>query len=137
MKLWQPNQADIGALSIVQFRQWVNSEYQLELADFHAFHRWSVTHRGEFWDAVRRFCGVKLNHNDGAPILVDSDRIQGASWYPESTLNFAENLLFGGKHSRQDSDEAIVFHGENGTTTRLTQGELVTQVTRLAAGKFT
>ena len=133
MKLWQPDPADIGSLSVVDFRQSVASKYALALADYQALHRWSIQHRSEFWEEVRDYCGVHLNQPDTAPNLLDGASMLGARWYPEATLNFAENLLFGGRKARADSDDAIVFRGEDGCSTRLTQRELLAEVTRLAS----
>ena len=133
MKLWQPDPADIGSLSVVDFRQSVASKYALELPDYQALHRWSIQHRSAFWEEVRDYCGVHLNQPDTAPNLVDGASMLGASWYPEATLNFAENLLLGGRKARAESDDAIVFRGEDGCSTRLTQRELLAEVTRLAS----
>jgi len=41
-------------------------------------------------------------------VLVDGDKMPGARWFPDATLNFAENLL-----RRRDGETAIVFWGEN------------------------
>ena len=134
MKMWQPDPAEIDSLSIVEFRQSVASRYAVPLTDYQALHRWSVQHRAEFWDEVGDYCGVRLNQPDAAPSLVETDSMQGACWYPDATLNFAENLLFGGRKARADSDDAIVFRGEDDNVRmRLTQGELLAQVTRLAS----
>ncbi len=133
MKLWQPNPADIGSLSVVDFRQSIASKYNLQLDDYVALHSWSIQHRAEFWEELRRYCGVRLTQTNGADTLIDNGRIQEASWYPNASLNFAENLLFCGRQIRQDNDEAIVFRGEGGVSSRLTQAELVDAVTRLSA----
>ncbi len=134
MKMWQPDPAKIGSLSVVEFRQSVASRFAVPLTDYQSLHRWSILHRAEFWDEVRDFCGVRLNQPDGSPVLVDTSTLQSARWYPDATLNFAENLLFGGREARADSDDAIVFRGEDDNVRmRLTQGELVAQVTRLAS----
>ena len=43
----------------------------------------------------------------------------GANWFPESRLNYAENLL-----KIRSNKEAIVFQGEDRVTNRLTYSEL-------------
>src|SRR5260221_10652969 len=53
----------------------------------------------------------------------------GARWYPETRLNFAENLL-----RRRDASTAMVFWGEDKVKRRLTHRELYEQVSRIAQG---
>ena len=62
------------------------------------------------------------------PVLVDGDKMPGARFFPEATLNFAENLLRG-----RDGDEALVFRDEGGDTRRLTFAELRRAVVQAAA----
>jgi acyl-coenzyme A synthetase/AMP-(fatty) acid ligase len=51
----------------------------------------------------------------------------GARWFPESRLNFADNLL-----RCRDETDAIVFRGEDKVRRRLSHGDLYAEVSRLA-----
>ncbi len=51
----------------------------------------------------------------GERLVADDGKMPGARFFPDATLNFAENLL-----RRSDDGEAIVFRGEDKVATRLT-----------------
>ena len=87
-------------------------------------HRWSVDERGEFWSLVWDFCG--LIGEKGDRLLVDGDRMPGASFFPHAQLNFAENLLRG-----RGPGDAIVFKGEDKVLRRLSWDDLRGLVSRL------
>jgi acetoacetyl-CoA synthetase len=92
--------------------------------DFDTLHAWSVSDPAAFWDLLWDFCGVV--GDKGGRRLVDGDKMPGARFFPEATLNFAENLL-----ARNDESDAIVFRGESGPTRRLSWRELNDLVSRL------
>jgi acetoacetyl-CoA synthetase len=64
----------------------------------------------------------------GGCTLVDGERMPGARWFPDATLNFAENLLQGGDH-----ELALVFRREDGLKREITFRELRDEVGRLQA----
>ncbi|WP_018181114.1 acetoacetate--CoA ligase [Kaistia granuli] len=95
-----------------------------ELADHDALHRWSIEDRAAFWDLVWDFGGVV--GDKGERRLVDGDRMPGARFFPDATLNFAENLL------RKTGDgDALVFWGEERVKRRLSWDALHALVSRL------
>ena len=87
-------------------------------------HRWSVDERGEFWSLVWDFCG--LIGEKGDRLLVDGDRMPGASFFPHAQLNFAENLLRG-----RGPGDAIGFKGDDKVLRRLSWDDLRGLVSRL------
>jgi acetoacetyl-CoA synthetase len=54
---------------------------------------WSIDEPEAFWSEIWSFCGVRGSR--GARALVSGDRMLDARWFPDSRLNFAENLLVG------------------------------------------
>ena len=82
------------------------------------------THPDLFWSLVWDFCGVI--GDKGERLVADHGKMPGARFFPDATLNFAENLL-----RRSDGGEAIVFRGEDKVVTRLTWAELNALVSRL------
>ncbi|PKO83909.1 MAG: acetoacetate--CoA ligase [Betaproteobacteria bacterium HGW-Betaproteobacteria-11] len=126
--LWQPSPERITATRLTAFmasaeRRW---NRRLASADFLTLHRWSLEHPEEFWVSVWEF--GEIRGTPGGRILVDGDRMPGAQWFPEASLNFAENLL-----RRRDDTDALVFWGEDKVRTRLSHAELYRQVAHLAA----
>jgi acetoacetyl-CoA synthetase len=115
--LWRPSADRIAATRLTAF---VGS---VEAGDLH---RWSIEQPEAFWTAVWKFCGVR--GEAGARVLVDGSRMPGAKFFPDATLNFAENVL-----GDRSDDVAIVATSEAGRDRTLTRRELAALVGRAAA----
>lgn len=76
---------------MAEFRAWVASTRCVDVPDYPALWRWSISDVGAFWSAVAEFFGVDL---DGArePALVQP-AMPGARWFPGARLNFAGQVL--------------------------------------------
>ncbi len=90
-------------------------------------HRWSVESREDFWRLAWDFCEVIGEPGEG-PFLEDAERMPGARFFPNASLNFAENLL-----RRSDPGEALVFHSESGERSVVSFEELRARVAALSA----
>ena len=122
--LWTPSRASIEESPIYHFMQACNREYGLSLASYADLHAWSVAERENFWTSIWEFC--KVRGARGARALVDGDVMLDARFFPDATLNFAENLLSG-----EGAGEAIIFRGEDKVTDRWTWDRLRNLVSRL------
>ncbi|WP_064693879.1 acetoacetate--CoA ligase [Rhizobium aegyptiacum] len=122
--LWVPSAETVAASPIHAFIERCNGEFGLSLSDFEDLHAWSVAEREKFWSSVWEFCGVKGER--GAEVLVDGDSMLGARFFPDATLNFAENLLAG----RGEAD-AIIFRGEDKASYRWSWDRLRALVSKL------
>jgi acetoacetyl-CoA synthetase len=122
--LWTPGRERVSACELNRFREQANARFGLRLVDSHALHRWSVESRADFWELVWDFCEVV--GDKGARTLVDGDHMPGANFFPDATLNFAENLL-----RRHDGAPALIFRGEDKASYKLTFTELDALVSRL------
>ncbi|TNF90241.1 MAG: acetoacetate--CoA ligase [Gammaproteobacteria bacterium] len=124
--LWVPSQASIDAANMTAFIARVNQRHGLSIADYDALYRWSIESKENFWSELWDFCGII--GNKGERILIDGDNIEKAQWFPDASLNFAENLL------RKKTDEiAIYFRAEDQVDYQLTWGQLYEQVASVAA----
>jgi len=122
--LWTPSQAAVRRLPITAFMAEATRRAGRDLGDYAALHAWSVEDAGAFWDLVWDFCGVV--GEKGGSRLVEAGLMPGARFFPDASLNFAENLL-----RRSDDGEAIVFRGEDRVERRLTWRDLNDLVSRL------
>lgn len=122
--LWSPHEAAIAASPMTVFRQWCAARFSVELVDHDAFHQWSITDRASFWSAVWDYCEVK--GDKGQTALINPDSMMEARFFPEATLNFAENLL-----ARRGPDAALIFRGEDKVRYSWSWDELAAQVSRL------
>ena len=124
--LWTPSQASIDAANMTRFMQQVNQRHGLSLQDYDALYQWSLDEKELFWSEVWDFCGII--GDKGERTLIDGERIEDARWFPDASLNFAENLL------RRKGDEiAIYFRAEDQVDYSLTWEDLYQQVASVAA----
>jgi acetoacetyl-CoA synthetase len=122
--LWTPDEARLRDSAVVRFADFAAARAGRRFPAYRDLHEWSVGHGEEFWDAVWDFCGVI--GEKGKRVLADAGAMPGARFFPDSRLNFAENLL------RHDGDgDAIVFRAEGQETRRTSWSQLRAMVSRL------
>lgn len=122
--LWTPTQDQIDAAPLTAFMKAAAVKAGVAFSSYSELHRWSVEDREGFWNLVWDFGGIV--GDKGKTVLVDGDRMPGASFFPDATLNFAENLL-----KKTGAGEAIVFRGEDKVERRLSWNELQALTSRL------
>ncbi len=128
--LWRPSVQRIAQARLTDFARKAIRRWQLDLNTWPDFLRWSIDSPEQFWASVWDDCGVIASHR-GARVVVDREKMPGARWFPESRLNFAENLLR--VHGPADgSKDALVFWGEDKLQRRVSRDQLRQQVSRLA-----
>ena len=88
--------------------------------DYDGLHRWSIEQPDEFWKSIWEFGGVIGEPGD--TVYEPGADMRTARFFPDATLNFAENLL-----RRSDQGEAIVALGEDGRCRRVSWQELNTE----------
>ena len=124
--LWTPSPERIAAATLTRFIEFVAARGQVAARDYAALYQWSIARPLEFWDAMWDFAGVR--GQKGSRVAIDMDRMPGARFFPDATLNFAENVL-----ARQGSDPAVVYRPEAGTSRTLSWDELRGDVAACAA----
>ncbi|RUU76697.1 acetoacetate--CoA ligase, partial [Mesorhizobium sp. M7A.T.Ca.TU.009.01.1.2] len=122
--LWTPTQDQIDAAPLTAFTKAAGVKAGGAFSSYSQLHAWSVADREGFWSLVWDFCGIVGDKGDN--LLVDGDKMPGASFFPDATLNFAENLL-----KKTGSGDAIVFRGEDKVERRLSWNELHALTSRL------
>ena len=123
--LWTPSQASIDAANMTRFIAQVNQHHDLSINDYDALYQWSIDQKETFWSELWDFC--EIIGDKGKRILIDGEDIEKAQWFPDATLNFAENLL-----RTKNNDIAIYFRAEDQVDYSLTYQELYDQVASVA-----
>jgi len=126
--LWQPTDKRIEQSNISAFRNAVNENHGLELKDSSELYQWSIEQPETFWSDLWDESKI-IAQEKGSQILIDADKMPGATWFPDAKLNFAENLI---TTQREQASDAIVFWGEDQVKRRLSWGALHDQVSKLA-----
>ena len=83
--LWTPSPARAASSELARFMKLAGKPSYEEL------HRWSIEPGGEFWSQLWDFCAVKGTR--GARTVDQPGRMPGTRFFPDATLNYAENLL--------------------------------------------
>ena len=118
--LWKPSTQRASKAQIVAFQKSLGLEGQ-----YTELHKWSIDDPGRFWSTFWDWCGIIGNRNN-SPNLVTDNQLFDNKFFPESTLNFAENLL-----TNEESDTpAIMFQSEDGRKRELSWDDLRALVSR-------
>ena len=112
--LWQPSAEAIAQSRLTEFSKRIGYGER----SYDELHQWSVEQPDEFWQAAWDYFEIKASV-PARTTVEHLDRFPGASWFPQSTLNYAENLL------REASNKvAFISHLENGERREKTYAEL-------------
>ena len=122
--LWSLSKAEQEKTTLHAFMGWCAERYGSPREDYDGFHRWSVAQPEEFWSAIWTFCDVR--GEPGRRVLIDGSDMLAARFFPDATLNFAENLL---RH--RGPGDAMIFRGEDKVRDRWSWDRLAEEVSRL------
>jgi acetoacetyl-CoA synthetase len=126
--LWRPSCERIAQANLTAFAARVAARHGVALPDYSALYAWSIDHSEAFWRELWSYGNVI--GDPGARTLIDGDRMPGARFFPDARLNYAENLLAG--RAERGNDDALVFWGEDKVKRRMSNTELLAQVSRVA-----
>ena len=125
--MWQPSEEQRERTQMMAFMRTVESKYQQNFGgDYEQFHAWSVQQKEQFWSLL--WDEFAVIGKKGERVLIDGEKMPGASWFPDAELNFAENLL-----RYRDAQAALVFTNEHGARTEISYTELYQATAELAA----
>ena len=111
---------------MARFMRLLNERHGRSLRDFPALHAFSVEHMEDFWRAVWDYGGVI--GDAGGRVMEPAEVFYRTRFFPEATLNFAENLL---RH--RGEKPALIAMREWGVRHVLSRDELREQVAAFAA----
>jgi acetoacetyl-CoA synthetase len=102
------------------------------ITSYDELHQWSITDLERFWSAVAQDLDV-MWRTPPTEVLAGGDRsMPGTRWFPGSELNYAEHAL---RLAEAEPDRvSVVARSQTRPGSILTGGDLVTAVSRCAAG---
>lgn len=112
MLLYDPSENRKNASITAKFCNFVN------LGDPSFLYDWSIKNSKKFWGKCWDFTQIKGSLNS-SEVLKEHNGMFGAEFFPNATLNFAENLLW-----QSDNRTAVISSLENGGLKRTSYGEL-------------
>ena len=123
--LWTPSPRRIAEARLTAFMREVEARFGVAVPDYAALYAFSLDRMSDFWRLLWEFADVAGAM--GERIVAHPERMPGARFFPDATLNFAENLL-----RRRDDDIAIIFRGEGRPARSLTWAALYGEVAAFA-----
>ena len=121
--VWTPSQDQILNSNLKRFENFVSRKLGKEFKSYQELHEFSIS-TPEFWRLLIEFCEVI---GDWQGPVYEGGNIITAKWFPQSKLNFAENML-----KNRSQDTALVFRCENRIFENITFTELYDQVSKVA-----
>ncbi|MEM9601434.1 MAG: acetoacetate--CoA ligase [Pseudomonadota bacterium] len=119
--LWRPSQDRIETTNLAAFAARVGLDDPL---DYDRLHRYSIEQPESFWQSVWTHCGIIGEAGD--TVIKQGAHLKDCRFFPDSNLNFAENLLAG-----DGSDPALISVSEDGKHWQLSRAKLAERVSRL------
>ena len=113
--LWTPTPERIAKAGITDLMAHFNAKLGRSIHDYDGLHKFSIHEPESFWDGMwehANLIGTRIG-----PTLTDRHAMPGAQFYPQSTLNFAENCL---AHDAPDSHVAVISYTEADERSELT-----------------
>ena len=121
--VWIPSQDQILNSNLKKFTDFVEENTGKHFKSYDELHHFSISNP-EFWRFIIEFCKVEGEWN--GPIY-EGENIFSAKWFPQSKLNFAENML-----KNRSDNEALIFRCEDRISKTLSFAELYNQVSKTA-----
>jgi acetoacetyl-CoA synthetase len=127
--LWSPP-PDVRARSrIGRYLDWLETSQGLPFDDYEALWRWSTGDPDAFWRSIWSYFEV----SPATPAIGLADaRMPGATWFPTTTLNYAEQVLR--LPGRAADDVVVIGRSQTRPPVDLTAADLRDQVARCRAG---
>jgi acetoacetyl-CoA synthetase len=121
--LWAPTRERVEGTNLRAFARASGVPAVAEGA-FPELHEWSVREPDAFWRAAWDWTGVA--GDPGERVVAPAPEMWRTRYFPDATLNFAENLL-----GAPDDSPAILFAREDGARVSLTRRQLHGLVSRI------
>ena len=127
--LWRSPQKRIDKTAMTRFKRAVEERFGQSFESYEELHKWSIDSSTDFWSFLFDYFDVVY---EGEINQVNtSDGFESYGWFPDVTLNFAENLLRHAKISETSSRTALHFLHESGLQEKMSYHDLEKRTARL------
>ena len=125
--LWRINKEKLNKTNLTLYSNFIKRNYKIESGnDFNKLWKWSVNNPKIFWKSIWEF--TKVKGDLGNTILQESDVFFKNRFFPDTKLNYAENLL-----RKNNEETAIIFKSENGYKNNLSWKNLNLNVAQISS----
>ena len=121
--LWKPSSKLVENSILNQFTKNIDVKFE---KNFKKLWQWSIENPEKFWSKFWDFS--KIIGDKGNKIIVKDKVFNKSKFFPDSRLNYAENIL-----KKRSNEVAINFLSEHGIEEEITWNELHERVCRFSA----
>ena len=122
-KLWEPSAARASETLLAGFMRETGVGVEGGALNYESLWDHSIRNPQAFWSDLWKFCNVVGDR--GSVVLENGSRLRDARFFPDSRVNYAENLF-----RRSGGGEALIFVGEDGSRRSLSWDGLRAMVAR-------
>ena len=90
--LWSPSNERVKSSQMFRFLQNINEKYDLNLDSFSELHNWSIENKSEFWTSIWDFFKI-IGSKGTEPYIEPANKMPGSKFFPNGSVNYAENML--------------------------------------------
>jgi len=124
--IWELKKQKKEKTNLALYSKFVKKKYKINFSyNFNEILKWSIDNPENFWKSIWSFTKVKGNF--GKIALKKSKIFFKNKFFPDSRLNYAENIL-----KKNNTNSAIIFKSENGYKTSLSWKDLTLNVTKIS-----
>jgi acetoacetyl-CoA synthetase len=105
--LWTPSNEQVQSARLFAFQKWLEQHKGVVFSDYSALWQWSVDDIDTFWLCIWEYFDVQASGSN-QPVL-GSRSMPEAQWFPNASLNYAENVFL----QANDTRPAIVTRSED------------------------
>ena len=125
--LWKINKEKLNKTNLSLYSDFIKQNYKINSGnDFNKIWKWSIDNTKIFWKSIWEF--TKVKGDLGKFLLQESNIFFKNKFFPDTKLNYAENLL-----NKNNTKPAIIFKSENGYKTVLSWRDLNLNVSQISA----
>jgi len=124
--LWKINKEKLNKTNLTLYANFINKNYKIKHNnDFNKIWKWSVDNPKIFWKSIWDF--TKVKGSLGNILLQESNIFFKNKFFPDTKLNYAENLL-----KKNSAEQAIIFKSENGYKKDISWNNLNSDVEKIS-----
>ena len=124
--LWKISDKNLEKTNIFLYSKYIEKTYKINFSNnFDKLWKWSIKNPKDFWKSIWYF--TKVEGNLGKKILEKSNIFYKNKFFPDTKINFAQNLL-----KKNNNDPAIIFKSENGYKEKLSWKNLNLNVSKIS-----
>ena len=126
-KLWEIKKNELKKTNLFFYFNYIRDKFKIDIKeDFNEIWEWSVENPINFWKSIWDF--TKVKGNLGKTYLEESNIFYKNKFFPDTQINYAENLL-----KKKGAEPVIIFKSENGYRESLSWNKLNSNVAKISS----